>query len=58
MGHAEIVEFLAEEIERITEACKARHKSAPHLDEADDDFESAEQLLERWGDRRVPKQPK
>lgn len=52
--HDEIVEMLADEIEMITAACRARVQCKPHLEQPDDDYEFLEETLDRWGDRKVP----
>ena len=52
--HAEIVDLLAEEIEQIARACIGRVQRRKRLDEEDDDYASLVDLLDRWGDRRVP----
>jgi len=53
--HAEIVDLLAEEIEQIACACIGRVQRRKRLDEENDDYASLVDLLDRWGDRKVPK---
>jgi hypothetical protein len=53
--HTEIVDLLAEEIEQIARACIGRVQRRKRLDEEDDDYASLVDLLDRWGDRKVPK---
>jgi hypothetical protein len=53
--HTEIVDLLAGEIEQIARACIGRVQRRKRLDEEDDDYASLVDLLDRWGDRKVPK---
>ena len=53
--HTEIVDLLAGEIEQIARACIGRVQRCKRLDEEDDDYASLVDLLDRWGDRKVPK---
>lgn len=52
---SEIAEFLADEIEAIAGSCAARVRPKSHLDQGDDDYEFIDEVLDRWGDRKVPK---
>lgn len=54
-SHEEIAAFVKAEIEKLTLLCSARPKRKKHLDESDDEHISLERLLDRWGDRQVPK---
>ena len=53
--HTEIVDLLAGEIEQIARACIGRVQRRKRLDEENDDYASLVDLLDRWGDRKVPK---
>lgn len=50
----EIIEYLQHEVEEIARACLGRVQNRKRLDQEDDDFASLNDLLERWGDRKVP----
>lgn len=54
-SHEEIVEHIASEIETLSIACEARAKPKKHLEQDDDDYLFIDDNLDRWGDRKVPK---
>ncbi len=56
VSHDEILEFLADEIQELSLLIEARPSRKKHLDESDDDYIFIEQELDRWGDRKIPKQ--
>ena len=55
IDHAEIIEFLRDELQELSLITAARPKRCKHLDESDDDYRFVEDSLDRWGDRRMPK---
>lgn len=51
----EIHQLMFETIEQLTIASSCRVNPKPHLEADDDDYLFLDDNLDRWGDRRVPK---
>lgn len=52
--HDDVLEVMAEEIDQLSLACKARAKPVFEAEYEDEDNISTYQLLDRWGDLQVP----